>query len=75
VILPDVNVLVHAHNIDSAAHQRARHWWDACLAGPEGVGLAWATLLGFIRITTSPRIVARPLPVADVTARIQSWLV
>jgi toxin-antitoxin system PIN domain toxin len=74
VILPDVNVLVHAHNIDSAAHQRARHWWDACLAGPEGVGLAWVTLLGFIRITTNPRIVARPLPVADVTARIQSWL-
>jgi uncharacterized protein len=74
VLLPDVNVLVHAHNIDSAAHQRARDWWDACLAGPEGVGLAWVTLLGFIRITTNRRIVARPLPVADVMARIQSWL-
>ena len=74
VILPDVNVLVHAHNANSAVHQQARHWWDACLAGPEGVGLAWVTLLGFIRITTNRRIVARPLPVGDVTARIQSWL-
>jgi toxin-antitoxin system PIN domain toxin len=74
VILPDVNVLVHAHNADSAVHQQARSWWDACLAGPEGVGLAWVALLGFIRITTNRRIVARPLPVADVTGRIQSWL-
>lgn len=74
MILPDVNVLVHAHNADAAAHERARRWWDACLAGPEGVGLAWAVVLGFIRITTNRRIVARPLPVRDVMARIASWL-
>jgi len=74
MILPDVNVLVHAHNTDSAVHDRARQWWDACLAGPEGVGLAWAAVLGFIRLTTNRRIVARPLPIADVTRRIASWL-
>jgi len=74
VILPDVNVLVHAHNADSAVHDTARAWWDACLAGPEGVGLAWATLLGFVRITTNRKIVARPLVVADVMARIDAWL-
>src|ERR1700745_3849701 len=27
MILPDVNVLVHAHNADSALHDRARLWW------------------------------------------------
>ena len=32
-----------------AVHERARHWWDECLSGSEGVGLAWAALLGFIR--------------------------
>lgn len=74
MILPDVNVLVHAHNTDSAVHERARQWWDACLRGPEGVGLAWATLLGFIRLTTNRRIVAHPLSVADVGRRIASWL-
>jgi hypothetical protein len=74
MILPDVNVLVHAHNTDSAVHERARQWWDKCLRGPEGVGLAWATLLGFIRLTTNRRIVAHPLPVADIAARIASWL-
>jgi toxin-antitoxin system PIN domain toxin len=74
MMLPDVNVLVHAHNAESAVHARARHWWDECLSGPEGVGLAWATLLGFIRLTTNRKIVARPLTVGDVTARIESWL-
>jgi len=74
VILPDVNVLVHAHNSDSAVHERARRWWDGCLAGTEGVGLAWVTLLGFIRITTNRKILARPLPVKDVLDRIESWL-
>ncbi len=74
MILPDVNVLIHAHNADSAVHERARRWWDACLSGSEGVGLAWAALLGFIRIATSPRIMLRPLPVSDVMAQIGSWL-
>ncbi|HMK78113.1 MAG TPA: TA system VapC family ribonuclease toxin [Xanthobacteraceae bacterium] len=74
MILPDVNVLVHAHNAESAVHTRARAWWDECLAGPEGVGLAWATLLGFIRLTTNRRVVAHPLAVGDVTARVESWL-
>lgn len=74
MILPDVNVLVHAHNSDSAVHEAARGWWDGCLSGPEGVGLAWATLLGFVRITTNRKIVARPLAVKDVMARIDRWL-
>lgn len=74
MILPDVNVLVHAHNADSAVHEAARAWWDRCLAGSQGVGLAWAALLGFIRITTNRRIVTRPLAAAKVMALIDGWL-
>ena len=74
MILPDVNVLVHAHNLDSPFHQPARSWWDACLAGSEGVGLAWIVLLGFVRISTHRKILQRPLPVEDVMERIDSWL-
>ncbi len=74
MILPDVNVLVHAHNTDSAVHAVARRWWDGCLAGSEGIGLAWAAMLGFVRITTNRRILARPLDVREVMARIHTWL-
>ena len=74
MILPDVSVLVHAHNSDSAVHAKARLWWDRCLHGSEGIGLAWAAILGFVRISTNRRIVARPLAVDDVMGRLQSWL-
>jgi uncharacterized protein len=74
MILPDVNVLVHAHNADSAVHEKARRWWDSCLAGTECVGLSWATILGFVRITTNRRVVARPLRIQDVMQRVQDWL-
>lgn len=55
-------------------HEAARRWWDGCLAGSQGVGLAWAALLGFVRITTNRRIVARPLEPATVMACIERWL-
>lgn len=74
MILPDVNLLVHAHNRDSPVHEAARRWWDGCLMGTEGVGLAWIVILGFIRITTHPRVLLRPLPVGEVLDRIESWL-
>ncbi len=74
MILPDVNVLVHAHNQDSPVHDLAREWWDACLAGTEGVGLAWVAILGLIRIATHPKILDRPLPVQAVMARVADWL-
>jgi toxin-antitoxin system PIN domain toxin len=74
MILPDVNVLVHAHNTESAAHPRARQWWEECLAGSEGIGLAWTAVLGFVRLTTNRKIVSVPLPVHDVMKRIESWL-
>ena len=74
MILPDVNVLVHAHNPQSAVHESARLWWDACLVGTEGIGLAWVTMLGFVRVTTNRRAVAHPLPVPEVMSRLHSWL-
>ena len=42
--------------------------------GAEGVGLAWAVILGFIRITTNRKVVARPLAVDDVMQRLEAWL-
>lgn len=74
MILPDVNVLIHAHNSDSPVHERARNWWDACLAGTEGVGLAWVVILGFLRISTHRKILLRPLPAGQVLERLESWL-
>lgn len=74
MILPDINLLIHAHNRESPRHDAARRWWDATLAGTEGVGLAWVTILGFVRITTHRGILANPMTVEETTARIEEWL-
>jgi uncharacterized protein len=74
MILPDINVLIHAHNSESPKHDSARAWWDLALAGPEGIGLAWVTLLGFVRIATHRGILRNPMSPADVCARIDEWL-
>ena len=74
MILPDVNLLIHAHNADSPVHDAARRWWDGLLGGTVGVGLAWVVVLGFIRITTHRGILMNPLPVTDVLDRLASWL-
>ena len=40
----------------------------------EVVGLAWATMLGFVLITTNRRLVVRPLSVQRVMEQLQAWL-
>lgn len=74
MILPDVSILIHAHNSDSPHHRRARAWWDTALSDTELVGVAWATLLGFIRITTNRSILENPWQVGEALDRIEAWL-
>ena len=74
MLLPDVNLLVHAHNSNSPRYAAARQWWEVTLSEMQPVGLAWVTALGFIRITTHRGIFVNPLPVADAIARVRAWL-
>ncbi len=74
MILPDVNLLLHAYNSESPVHAAARRWWEELLNGARPVGLAWAVLLGFLRIVTHREILARPLPVGRACDRVRSWL-
>src|SRR5690606_25945238 len=64
MILPDVNLLVHAYNTESRVHGAARTWWEGLLNGTRPVGLAWAGVLGFVRIATHRQILTNPMPVA-----------
>lgn len=75
MILPDVNILVHAYNSDSVCHAAAENWWERTLNGPRAVGLPWLTLLGFIRVMTHRGIMRNPMPVPNAVRRARSWLV
>lgn len=74
MILPDVNLIVHAYNSESSVHAKARTWWEGLMNGSRPVGLAWAAVLGFIRIATHRQILRNPLPVHHACEAARSWL-
>jgi len=74
MIVPDINLLVHAYNSESRVHAAARAWWESLLNGTGPVGLSWVTILGFIRVATHRQILARPLPPDAACARVRAWL-
>lgn len=74
MILPDLNLLIHAYNRDSPVHDPAREWWETTMNDPAPVGLAWVAVLGFIRISTHRTILTNPLPVESACDHARSWL-
>jgi uncharacterized protein len=74
VILPDVNLLVHAYNSDSLVHSAARSWWEDCLTRDHPIGLPWVGVLGFLRLSTHRKIATTPLPVDTACEIATSWM-
>ena len=69
----DLNVLLYAVNSDAAQHTRARAWWENAINDEDTIGLPWVVLLGFLRLSTNPRVFARPLAPGAAAARLDAW--
>jgi hypothetical protein len=41
--------------------------------GTEGIGLPWVVTLGFLRLTTSPRVFSQPLSPAAAWDVVEEW--
>jgi hypothetical protein len=74
VIIPDVNLLVYAHNRGVPEHEGARAWWEEAVNGAEPIGLDWSVILGFVRLMSNPRVAMRPQPPEDLLDRISAIL-
>lgn len=74
MIVPDVNLLLYAEIDAYPIHDAARQWWEAALNGQRSVGLAPASVFGFIRISTNRRVFSEPLSVEDALHRVRRWL-
>ena len=74
MILPDINLLVYAHDETSKCHAQAKLWWESQLNGSQLIGLSWVTVLGFIRLLTNPRIFQNPYTPAEILAIVKTWL-
>ena len=72
--LPDVNLLVYAYDSRSPRHDGALAWLEEALSGADTVALAWAVLVGFVRITTNRTIFAQPWEAEDAFDVVDAWL-
>lgn len=73
MVVPDINLLVFAHNEAAPGHRGARAWWERLMAGPEPVAVPWAVVLGFIRVVTHPAVFEPPLTPAAALERVRRW--
>ena len=65
MIVPDINLLLYAHDSSSPFHAKAAGWWQACLSGTEPVGLLHVVTFGFVRIATNARAFVNPMTPAE----------
>ena len=72
--LPDVNVLIYAVDSEALHHKACHQWLEEALDGAATVAFAWTALLGFVRITTNPRIMKSPLGASVAFDYVEDWL-
>lgn len=70
----DTNLLLYAVDAQSPQHAVARDSLEAALNAPQGAGLVWQALTGFLRLATSPHIMPRPLAVDQALSVLDDWL-
>ena len=73
MILPDINLLVYAHNAAAPFHEPARRWWEDLLTREQPVGIPWAVTLGFVRLVTHPAVLTVPLDPSAALDRAAAW--
>jgi len=74
MIIPDVNLLIFAHNRAAAGHEPARTWWEDLIEREQPVGLPWAVMLGFVRLVTHPSVLVTPLAPLAALDCVRGWL-
>ncbi|MBI3784975.1 MAG: type II toxin-antitoxin system VapC family toxin [Deltaproteobacteria bacterium] len=73
MIIPDINLLVFAHNTAAPLHEPARRWWEDLLSREQPVALPWAVTFGFVRLVTHPAVLTSPLEPLAALDRVESW--
>lgn len=71
--LVDLNVLVYATDTTSRHHEVARSWFDRAMSSSETVAIPTAVAIGYVRLTTNPRIMAAPLDPGTSLDVVTGW--
>ena len=73
MIVPDINLLVYAHNDGSLYHDSARRWWEDLVNGSERVGVPWTVSAGFVRLMTHPSVLVNPVSPGQAVDYVSEW--
>ena len=74
MILPDLNLLVFAYNVDAPRHGPAKAWWEDVMTAGRPIGLPWAVVVGFVRLVTHPAVLTPPMAPTQALDHVESWL-
>ncbi len=72
--LVDLNVLIYATDSTSSHHETAKAWLDGAMSSSDTIGIPTAVAVGYVRLTTSPRVMASPLSPEMSLGVIQQWM-
>ncbi len=73
-ILVDANLVLWAHHRSFPEHEAAHAWWAEKLRETPFVGIPWSTILAFLRLSTHPRVLSRPVSIGDAWQEVCAWL-
>lgn len=74
MLVLDLNLLLYAVNRDAPLHTKARTWLEKTLNGDRTVALPWVVILGFLRLSTHPRVFRAPLTPENALRVADGWL-
>lgn len=74
MILVDANITIYAHDTASDRHARAKEWLENLLGNEQDVRFGLVTLLAFVRVMTSPRVLMRPVTPAEAVGIVATWM-
>jgi len=69
----DANILVYSHNESAPHHEVSVQWLEGTVASGERLGIPWHSAMAFLRITTAPGIMRRPLRLEEASSVISGW--
>lgn len=73
-MIVDTNILLYAVDSASPHNECASTWLVDALNGDERIGFPWQSLIGFLRISTHPRIWENPLSSEEAHSYVDAWL-
>ncbi len=73
MIVPDVNLLLYAHDGDAPRHDSARRWWEDLVNGAERVGVPWVVSTAFVRLLTQRKVLLRPATPEQALDYVREW--